>query len=118
VFGLPGNPVSSLVCFELFVRPAIRRLRGHADPGPCIVHAKLTEDFAYKTDRPTYHPAWLEAAETGWQVRPVPWFGSPDLRGLTRANAFVLFPPGDHRYPAGEVCPVLKVEAEEQSDQP
>jgi molybdopterin molybdotransferase len=110
VFGLPGNPVSSLVCFELFVRPAIRRLCGHADPGPCLVQARLTEDFAYQTDRPTYHPAWLEAGEQGWQVRPVPWFGSPDLRGLTRANAFVFFPPGDHRHPAGQVCPVLKVE--------
>ena len=36
VFGLPGNPVSVLVCFELFVRPALRRLRGHADPGPHV----------------------------------------------------------------------------------
>jgi molybdopterin molybdotransferase len=110
VFGLPGNPVSSLVCFELFVRPAIRRLRGHADPGPSVVQGQLTEDFAYQTDRPTYHPAWLTAGEQGWQVRPVPWFGSPDLRGLTRANAFVFFPPGDHHHRAGQVCPVLKVE--------
>src|SRR5207249_5972700 len=82
VFGLPGNPVSSLVCFELFVRPAIRRLRGHADPGPRLVQAALGDDFAYHTDRPTYHPAHLEMCETGWWVRPVPWFGSSDLRGL------------------------------------
>ena len=41
VFGLPGNPVSVLVCFELFVRPALRRLRGHADPGPHFVSAVL-----------------------------------------------------------------------------
>jgi molybdopterin molybdotransferase len=110
VFGLPGNPVSSLVCFELFVRPALRKLAGYADPGPAVVRAALTEDFAYTTDRPTYHPAWLEAAEEGWRVRPVPWFGSPDLRGLVRANAFVFFPPGEHRHRAGQVCPVLRVE--------
>jgi molybdopterin molybdotransferase len=110
VFGLPGNPVSSLVCFELFVRPALRRLCGHADPGPRLVRAALTEDFAYRTDRPTYHPAWLEADANGWRVRPVPWFGSPDLRGLTRANAFVVFPVGDHRHRAGEVCSVLSTE--------
>jgi molybdopterin molybdotransferase len=110
VFGLPGNPVSSLVCFELFVRPAIRRLRGFADPGPCLVQAVLMEDFSYKTDRPTYHPARLEASNDGWRVQPVPWFGSPDLRGLTSANAFAFFPPGDHRYRAGQACPVLKVE--------
>jgi molybdopterin molybdotransferase len=110
VFGLPGNPVSSLVCFELFVRPALRRLGGHADAGPRLVRAALAEDFAYRTDRPTYHPAWLEAGEQGWRVRAVPWFGSPDLRGLTRANAFVLFPAGDHRHRAGQVFQVLSTE--------
>jgi molybdopterin molybdotransferase len=110
VFGLPGNPVSSLVCFELFVRPTIRCLRGHSDPGPMIVRATLTEEYAYKTDRPTYHPAWLEAADSGWSVRAVPWFGSSDLRGLTPANAFILFQPGDERHQAGSIYPVLRVE--------
>jgi molybdopterin molybdotransferase len=57
VFGLPGNPVSALACFELFVRPAIRRLAGHEKPGPFFVEATLAEDFTYKTDRPTYYPA-------------------------------------------------------------
>jgi molybdopterin molybdotransferase len=110
VFGLPGNPVSSLVCFELFVRPALRRLGGHAEAGPRLVRAALAQDHAYRTDRPTYHPAWLEAGEEGWRVRAVPWFGSPDLRGLTRANAFVLFPAGDHVHRAGQAFPVLRTE--------
>ncbi len=110
IFGLPGNPVSSLVCFELFVRPAIRRLRGHADPGPRMLQAVLAEDFAYRTDRPTYHPAWLETRDEGRRVRAVPWFGSPDLRGLTRANAFVLLPPGDHLHRAGQRMQVLSAE--------
>ncbi len=110
VFGLPGNPVSALVCFELFVRPAIQRLRGEINPGPRMVQAVLEEDFAYRTDRPTYHPAMLQASEAGYRVRPVPWFGSADLRGLAAANAFVLFPVGDHRHPAGRAFPVLVVE--------
>jgi molybdopterin molybdotransferase len=110
VFGLPGNPVSALVCFELFVRPALRRLGGHAEAGPRLVSAALAEDFAYRSDRPTYHPARLEAGERGWAVRAVPWFGSPDLRGLTRANAFVLFLAGDHVHRAGEVFQVLVTE--------
>ncbi len=110
VFGLPGNPVSALVCFELFVRPAIRRLMGHADPGPRMNRAILAEDFAYKTDRPTYHPAQVEQDTRGWRVRPVPWFGSPDLRGLTQAQAFVLFPAGDHQHQAGQEFPVLMVD--------
>jgi molybdopterin molybdotransferase len=110
IFGLPGNPVSSFVCFELFVRSAIRRLRGHSQTGPQFVQAVLTEDFAYKTDRPTYHPALLEAGENGWRVRAVPWFGSPDLRGLTRANALVLFEPGEHTFQGGNICPVMRIE--------
>jgi molybdopterin molybdotransferase len=111
VFGLPGNPVSSLVCFELFVRPALRRLRGLPDPGPHFLTAALAEDFAYRSDRPTYHPAALERTGGGFCVRPVPWFGSADLRALTRANALVVFPAGDHRHRAGQPFPVLNLEA-------
>jgi molybdopterin molybdotransferase len=107
VFGLPGNPVSALVCFELFVRPALRRLQGQREPGPFLVRAVLTEDFAYRTDRPTYYPARLEMEDAGWQVRPVPWKGSPDLRAVTRANAFVLFPAGDHLHRRGQRFEVL-----------
>jgi molybdopterin molybdotransferase len=110
VFGLPGNPVSSFVCFELFVRPAIRKLRGFANVGPTVVSAILTENFTYATDRPTYHPAWLDAGTEGWRVRVVPWFGSADLRGLTRANALVLLEPGALEHKAGDMRPVLKIE--------
>jgi molybdopterin molybdotransferase len=106
VFGLPGNPVSSLVCFELFVRSALRRLLGR-EPGPRFVSLPLLEDFPYSTDRPTYYPARLEAGPTGWSVRPLAWFGSADLRGLAQANALVLFPAGEHRHRAGEHFPVL-----------
>jgi molybdopterin molybdotransferase len=110
VFGLPGNPVSSLVCFELFVRPALRRLGGHADCVPRAVPAALAEDFPHRTDRPTYHPAKLELAPGGWRVRPVPWFGSADLRGLAEANALVLLPAGDHHHRAGAVFDVLRLD--------
>lgn len=110
VFGLPGNPVSALVCFELFVRPAIRKLSGQADPGPKIVQAVLREDFAYRSDRPTYYPARLEGTAEGWQVQPVPWFGSADLRGLAQANAFVVFPAGEHHHAGGQRFPVLCVD--------
>jgi molybdopterin molybdotransferase len=110
VFGLPGNPVSVLVCFELFVRPALRRLRGYTDLGPHFVSAVLTEDFTYRTDRPTYHPAFLERATAGWKVRAVPWIGSADLRALTQANALMLFPPGEQRYPAGQIFEAMRLE--------
>ena len=80
VFGLPGNPVSTFVCFELFVRPALRRLCGLPAEPPAFLPRALAVDFSYATDRPTYHPALLELAADCERVRPVPWSGSPDLR--------------------------------------
>ncbi len=111
IFGLPGNPVSSLVCFELFVRPAIRAVMA-LEPGPSYMKAALTKDFPHRTDRPTYHPARLTATDAGWTVEPTPWFGSPDLRGLLAANAFVVLPAGDHQHRAGDLMTVLKSEPE------
>ncbi|MFO0968683.1 MAG: gephyrin-like molybdotransferase Glp [Gemmataceae bacterium] len=108
-FGLPGNPVSSLVCFELFVRPALRKMRGLI-PGPCIVSARLGADFAYRSDRPTYYPARLELSADGWNVTPVPWSGSADLKSVLAANAFLVLPEGDKTHRAGERYPVLRVE--------
>jgi molybdopterin molybdotransferase len=110
VFGLPGNPVSTFVCFELFVRPAIRVLRGFKDALTALPSVALAEDFPYRTDRPTYHPAWLETSQGELRARVVPWFGSPDLRSLTACNCFVLFPAGDHCHRAGQQFPVLRLE--------
>jgi molybdopterin molybdotransferase len=110
VFGLPGNPVSALVCFELFVRPALRRQAGHADALPHQRIATLAEDYAYRTDRPTYHPAQLDVDAGGFRVRVVPWFGSADLRGLTQANALIVLPAGDHRHRAGQTFEVLSLD--------
>jgi molybdopterin molybdotransferase len=109
VFGLPGNPVSTFVCFELFVRPALRRLRGFPEELPAFTPLPLAVDFPCATDRPTYHPAWIEPAEMGEQVRPVPWSGSPDLRALTAANALMLVPPGEHHHRAGAAMSVLRL---------
>jgi molybdopterin molybdotransferase len=110
VFGLPGNPVSSLACFELFVRPALRRLMGHRDAGPRFFQAALQDDFKHRADRPTYHPARLHAEGAVWTVEPVSWFGSPDLLSVCASNAFVLFPPGEHQFRKGAQFPVLWVE--------
>jgi molybdopterin molybdotransferase len=103
VFGLPGNPVSSFVCFELFVRPALRALAGHRDPGPTTATLPVCEALSAKSDRPTFHPAKLE----GTAVRPLPWFGSADLRALLSVDALLALPAGDVRYDAGQPVPVV-----------
>lgn len=110
VFGLPGNPVSSFCCFELFVRPAIRRLAGHTDSGPTWQQASLAEPFDHSSDRPTYHPAVLNSRAGVSVVAPVAWFGSPDLRALSRANALMLLPVGRHALTAGTQLPTLRLE--------
>jgi molybdopterin molybdotransferase len=107
VFGLPGNPVSAFVCFELFVRPALRKLAGHPDPGPRTVRLPLAAPVAEVNDRPTYRPAKLEVAEVGWEVRPLPWGGAPDLRSLLTADALVVLPAGDARFDRGTPVPVV-----------
>ena len=110
VFGLPGNPVSALVCFELFVRPALRVLGGHPEPSSQIVQAIVEEDFTYRTDRPTYYPAVLSPHSAGWRVRMVPWFGSADLRSTTSCNSFAILPAGDNQIHAGQTQSVLKTD--------
>ncbi len=109
IFGLPGNPVSAFVCFELFVRPALRALAGHSEPGPRIMRLPLAEAIAETNDRPTYRPAKLEPAETGWAVRPLEYGGAPDLRGLQPADALIVLPAGDARFDAGEPVPVVEL---------
>jgi molybdopterin molybdotransferase len=101
VFGLPGNPVSSLVCFELFVRPALEHLAG-MPPASRRVAARLKEPYAHRGNRPTWHPAVIEAGGDAYQVRPLVWQGSADLRALAAANALASFPAGDRQYAAGE----------------
>jgi molybdopterin molybdotransferase len=110
VFGLPGNPVSSLVCFELFVKPAIARIAGRHSESPHDTRpAKLTREFNHRGDRPTYHPAVLVASPDGPMVEPTVWKGSADLRGFAGANALIVFPAGDKTYRAGDAVEVLSL---------
>jgi molybdopterin molybdotransferase len=109
VFGLPGNPVSTLVCFELFVLPALRRLAGHSQATRAPILARLTEDFTHKGNRPTYHPADVVARDGQATVTPVRWQGSADLRAFTAANALVHFPEGDRRFSAGQEVEVIEL---------
>ncbi len=108
VFGLPGNPVSSFVGFELFVRPALRKMMGHTDIGPRFVNMPLAAPVKAKGDRPTYAPARIETTD-GIRVRPTAWFGSADLRGLLAANALVCVPAGVTDLKAGDVLPTLRL---------
>ncbi len=108
VFGLPGNPVSSAVCFELFVKPALRRLRGEQFTGGHVTRlVRLAQDFKLRTDRPTYWPAVLEECDQAATVRALDWIGSADLHRFAQHNCLIAFPAADRHYAAGDLVPVL-----------
>jgi len=107
IFGLPGNPASSFVGFALFVRPAIQILGGHDPAAPRTIRLPVAEGMAESNDRPTYRPAKLEIGETGWNVRPLPWSGAPDLLGLQPADALLVLPAGDTRVDRGTIMEVV-----------
>ena len=110
VFGLPGNPVSGIVSFLLFVRPALDRLIGRADEPVYRSKARLTRPFVQKDDRPTYHPARLrpdaDPDALPW-VDPVDWAGSADLRSVAYAEVFAALPVGPASLAVGDVVEVL-----------
>ncbi len=107
VFGLPGNPVSSMVCCELFVRAALRRWQGLEPAIANPIKARLTRDITSSSNRPTYHPAHVEWTLEGPQVSLVDWVGSSDVCATVDANCTVLLPAGDFTWKAGDSLEVF-----------
>lgn len=102
VFGLPGNPVSSLVCFELFVKPALGMRCGRKIMENVSILAELTQAHLVKGDRPVYYPARWNIKEGIIQATPAHWVGSADLRGTAEANGMILFEPRETSYEVGD----------------
>ena len=87
-FGLPGNPASTMLTFELFARAALDRLSGASQSPLPLLRAKLTRDFRHKTGLTRFLPAVL--TEDGTGIAPQSWQGSGDVAALARANAFLV----------------------------
>src|SRR5205814_101967 len=110
VFGLPGNPVSALVGFLLFIKPALRVLAGHPGDPPEPEPLRLASRFIHRGDRPTYHPARRArppGAEAGGVIEVLDWAGSADLVGVARADGLAIFPAGDRVFEPGEIVGFL-----------
>lgn len=108
VFGLPGNPVSGLVGFLVFVAPLIELLGGRGGrmpfPEERAWSGRLDRPFSHRGDRPTFHPSrWI--AEPGQRdsglIVPREWAGSADLRAVADSDGFAMFPEGDQVHSAG-----------------
>jgi molybdopterin molybdotransferase len=106
VFGLPGNPVSTMVTFELFVRPAVDILSG-TDPSRLpFFEAVLTQRLSEKPGLTHFLPATLEYGDQA-RVTPLTWQGSGDIIAMSRANCLLVVPPDRETIEPGERVRVL-----------
>jgi len=116
LFGLPGNPVSSFVTFELFVRPVLRRLRGEAgDQGRLTVRATLTEAVSKSAARRAFVRVRLEPdpeREGGFLAHLAGGQGSHMLSALALADGLAVIPEGSPSVPAGTEVEVIRLDVE------
>jgi molybdopterin molybdotransferase len=108
LFGLPGNPVSTMVTFDLFVRPMLDALAG-ARPQPLqFLYARLKADVRVKTGLKRFLPGFLSGEFERTEVEPARWHGSGDVVSTARANCYLVIPPDREQIPAGEWVAVMK----------
>lgn len=108
VFGLPGNPVSVSVTFNLFVRTALRAMQGAAQTMLQDDHAVLVRDLKGSIDRESYLPAVLRTDEEGTLLaEPLKWGGSSDFVAFARATALINVPPGQRAISTGSPVRVV-----------
>lgn len=106
-FGLPGFPVSSLVSFEVFVRPTLRRMQGDIRPERPSVSVRLAQTIAASPDRPEYQRAIVSVEDGMLVARTTGSQGSSRLLSLRDANALLVVPPRQGTYAAGETIQAL-----------
>ncbi|HVB93068.1 MAG TPA: gephyrin-like molybdotransferase Glp [Acidimicrobiales bacterium] len=105
VFGLPGNPVSAMVSFELFVRPAVRLIGGHRALERVVVPAVAESDLRRSPDGKTHFVRAVVSLDEvgGWRVRPLIGQDSHQLRAMADANALAVLPDGEGVDAGGQV---------------
>jgi molybdopterin molybdotransferase len=106
-FGLPGNPISSMVTFELFAKPMLEALAGMPPRKLMFTQAKLKSEIRTRTGLKRFLPAVLSGEFERCEVEMVRWQGSGDIASVARSNCYVVIPPDRERIEAGEWVPVL-----------
>jgi molybdopterin molybdotransferase len=106
-FGLPGNPVSTMVTFELFARTMLEALSGTVPGKLMFLHVRLKKEIRIKTGLTRFLPATLSGEFEHSEVELVPWQGSGDVAATARANCYAVVPPDREYIPAGEWIAVM-----------
>jgi molybdopterin molybdotransferase len=107
VFGLPGNPVSTMVTFELFVAPSVDLLSGAEARELPLAEARLGEELNEKAGVTHFLPARMEGQGAAREVKALKWQGSGDVAALGKANCFVVVPAEREKIEVGEKVEVL-----------
>jgi molybdopterin molybdotransferase len=110
VFTLPGNPVSAYVSFEVFVRPALRRMLGAEPIHRPSVRARLTEGLTSPPGKRTFARARISVEQGVYSVTPVGGSGSHLIASLANANALVVVPEHETEVLPGSTVSVLLLE--------
>jgi molybdopterin molybdotransferase len=105
IFGLPGNPASTMITFELFARAALELLSGAAEAPLHLLQARLTREFRHRPGLTRFLPAKLSA--DGAELTPSGWQGSGDVGAMARANAFLVAEHDRESWGPGELMRVL-----------
>jgi len=104
-FGLPGNPVSTMVTFRVFAQAAVELLSGQGEAGLPLLLSRLTRPFRHQPGLTRFLPARL--SPDGSELTPIDWQGSSDVAAVARANAFLVAAADRESWEAGELMPVL-----------
>jgi molybdopterin molybdotransferase len=105
VFGLPGNPGSSLITYQLFARPALELLCGQSEPVQPFLLARFEAPFRHKLGLTRFLPARLAA--DGQSLCHLPWQGSSDIPALARANVFLIADHDRETWGVGDTIRVM-----------
>jgi molybdopterin molybdotransferase len=113
-FGLPGNPVSAYVSFEVFVRPALRRMLGVDPITRPTVRARVTEAVRSPAGKRSYLRGWLSVEQGSYVVKPVGGAGSHLIASLAAANSLIVIPEDVTDLEAGGAAGVMMLERRHQ----
>lgn len=108
-FGLPGNPISTMVTFELFAKAMVRALAGASVSSLSAVSARLVAPLRVKTGLTRFLPARLAGEWNSPEVEPVKWQGSGDVAAFAKADCLLVVPPDREEFAGGETMCVISL---------
>jgi len=106
-FGLPGNPISTMVTFELFAKAMLDALAGTAPRPLQFLHARVKTELTVKTGLRRFLPGFLSGEFENVEVKLAGWHGSGDMAAMGRSNCYIVIPEDRPKFAAGEWVAVM-----------